>query len=467
MKVFKVVEKFEIIFLLSFFAFFSILGFFYTKIAPPRGDEIHYLINAISIVKDRDINLKNNYDNHDYQKYFDGTLNRHTVSPRPNEEYLYLGVTLHPFLLAIPFIFFDRLGSTLLVCFASSATFLLLFRLTTKITKNKTASLVVCILMAICFPFIQFSYLLFPEIFGALLIVFSIKRVFEKRFNSILFLAIGFMPWIHLRFFGIALCLIILIMILKIKNKFSFSNRYFLIPLVAFLTYLFLNRIVFGSFDPSYSLTLANFPKFTGNILVNLVNIFFDRVFGLFIHSPIYALVIPGFYFWFKKNKSQAVFTIILIVIYLLPILNYRDWNGGYAPPARYLTAILPLFAPAMAFAIINVRNIIRFLFLTFSTVWGLTAFITSLITHHRGFMFFDGYSPFVEYLAKTTGINFTLYFPSFYPSLVIGKWQIILLILFAYFSFFWIFVSKMRIRNLFLITTLIVIGLIIIEGLW
>src|SRR3990167_9794982 len=102
-----------------FFLFFFIVGSFYVKKFPPRGDEIHYLLTSVSLVKDWDFNVKNNYDNGDYQKYYGGNLKRHSVTPRLGEEYMYLGVGLHPILLAIPYIFLDRLGSTLAVSLAA------------------------------------------------------------------------------------------------------------------------------------------------------------------------------------------------------------------------------------------------------------------------------------------------------------------------------------------------------------
>jgi hypothetical protein len=36
---------------------------------PPTGDQPFYLMDAASIVQDRDLNLTNNYANHDFDKF--------------------------------------------------------------------------------------------------------------------------------------------------------------------------------------------------------------------------------------------------------------------------------------------------------------------------------------------------------------------------------------------------------------
>src|SRR5206468_3152507 len=37
----------------------------------PTGDQAFYLMDAASIVQDGDLNVKNNYDNNDYRKFYD------------------------------------------------------------------------------------------------------------------------------------------------------------------------------------------------------------------------------------------------------------------------------------------------------------------------------------------------------------------------------------------------------------
>ena len=51
--------------------YLALLPHFLLYSSPPTGDQPFYLMDVISLVQDGDLNVKNNYDNHDEEKFYD------------------------------------------------------------------------------------------------------------------------------------------------------------------------------------------------------------------------------------------------------------------------------------------------------------------------------------------------------------------------------------------------------------
>lgn len=398
-----------------FFVIYSLLGIYYINHSPAQGDEAHYLLTTVSIAHDQDIDLTNNYQ--DINR-----IDHHTII-RNGKEYLYHGLGLFQVILVPFYQIGGRVGVTIFLSIISALLILNIYKYCASVTKNESLSFWITIAIGLSLPLSNYSFLVFVETTAALFILASIRIINSQKPNYLLLaIIIGIIPWLHLRFLSIAFILLIILVYKTCNTKIFKRTAYLIIPIISILGYFLFTKYLYGSFDPTMATKEGIFPLTTkGNILINMINILIDRSYGLFIFSPIFLFVIPGFILWFKKNKILVLQTIFIITIYLLPVLSYYDWNGGYSPPARYLTPIIPLLIPSIVlFLNQNKDKFIKIIFKIFLG-WGILSFyINFLATPNFGFVYMDGGSQIIRWIYQVTHLNLYSYFASYYPSKII-----------------------------------------------
>lgn len=400
-----------------FSIYLLITSFIYSLNTQPKGDELHYLVTSKSIVNDKDIWLENNYDNKDYSEYFTGNIDRHSVKSKDNHEYLYHGLGLFPFLISPGFKILGKTGSILTISIISCLFFIYLYSFLKKLSSPK-AALTLTIILGLTLPLSQYSFLLFPEIVGAFLILFSYSQIISSTKPSFLTLvSIGLLPWIHLRFITVAFAFTILWGYKLIKQGQKNKLIKLLIPLILIGFYFLFLKFIYGSFDPTAPYRQLNIPTDSGNMIVNFINMLIDRQYGLLTHNPIFLFAISGLYFWYKKSKNTLFISLFASLFYLFPTLRYYDWHGGYSAPARYLVPILPLVIPGFIYFFNRQKSIFFYLIFLFFTFWGFLAYFTNLLlAPNHGFVYKDGVSPYLWFIYQVTGFNIHQLFPSFFP---------------------------------------------------
>ena len=86
---------------------------------------------------------------------------------------------------------------------------------------------------------------------------------------------------------------------------------------------------------------------------VGLGGILFDRAFGLAGSAPWIFAGLAGLAAALRPLHRRALLPALFAVVASLAALSvYRLWEGGYAPPNRYLVDVLPLWVPFVALAI-------------------------------------------------------------------------------------------------------------------
>jgi hypothetical protein len=402
---------------------------FYSHIVPPKGDEVHYLITATSITKDKDIWLENNYP---------PVLDRHTITRPDGHDYLYHGLGLFPFLISPGFAILGRFGSVLTITLLSILLIIQMFKFLSETSKSKNIALIVTAIASFSLPLANYYLLLFPEIAGALLILVTVRYFFKSQYNELLvFSLIGLLPWIHIRFLPIALVLLIFWI-------FKSHSLKAIISIILFTLYFVFLYIIYGSIDPTYPYQVLGIKTDSGNFLMNIISVLIDRQYGLLIYSPIFILIFPGFIFWYKKNRTQALFVLILLTMYSIGVFRYYDWHGGYSPPARYLTAVTPLLLPMVAIFIKESKNFLSLIIILIFSTWGIAAFLLNLLTPpNYGFVFKDGISPYLIHLNTLTGVNIHGLFPAFYPNQMFTTLHLIWIVIIFLFILFLLKINK------------------------
>src|SRR5437868_4876433 len=245
------------VFFITFIIFALITPRFLTYLDPVTGDEPFYLMTAMSILKDGDINECNNYRQRDEAALYPASLVQRDVLPngwlgwgsapyplpphpaqilpasrrclgtnvRPlvrgipglgtplpkngSENELYskhgLGLSL---LVAVPF----ALGKRTLVMFLLNALGALLAANIYLLARESTGKIWIGALTWIAFaftvPFMPYSFLIFPELPAALLVVYAFRRI-RLGGNGLWRLitvgvCIALLPWLHYRFIPVS-----------------------------------------------------------------------------------------------------------------------------------------------------------------------------------------------------------------------------------------------------------------------
>ncbi|MFX1519586.1 MAG: glycosyltransferase family 39 protein [Promethearchaeota archaeon] len=118
-------------------------------------------------------------------------------------------------------------------------------------------------------------------------------------------------------------------------------------PLALLLLYNFLcfdNPFITGYYyDLLYDYTSIS-STFSTNPLVGFHGLLFSPGRGLFVYSPVLILSVPGFFYFFKSHKDEAILFILSFIAILLFYSTYTWWHGGLAFGPRFLTDVIPLF---------------------------------------------------------------------------------------------------------------------------
>ncbi|MEI7541968.1 MAG: hypothetical protein WCJ94_01800, partial [bacterium] len=203
-------------FMLIFYFFIS-LWFIYAN--KPTGDETAYLMVAHSMVHDKDIDLKNNFENKDYRAFYDRELQPQGMDIIKNGKiYSY-----HPLLLSLiiaPFYFIGgMLGVTLIMNIFSAAFVALIFYLCYKTNNDYFSSLLAALLTGFTLPILSFINLVSTEMFVSVLLLVSYILYRYKPEKVVIFsLVMALIVWAHIRVFPVYGVIGFLFMIKNLKK---------------------------------------------------------------------------------------------------------------------------------------------------------------------------------------------------------------------------------------------------------
>jgi len=93
-------------------------------------------------------------------------------------------------------------------------------------------------------------------------------------------------------------------------------------------------------------------PSISFRFWVGLPAILFDGTFGVAGSAPWLFLALPGIAAGLRAPRLRPA--LVAVGASLLALSLFRYWEGGYAPPNRYLVDVLPLVAPLVALGLVR-----------------------------------------------------------------------------------------------------------------
>ncbi len=317
----------------------------------PDGDEPHYLMVADSILRDFDLDLTRDYAEGRFSTFHPDPLDPHfRIRGRHGEIY-----SLHAIGLSLLVLPAYAVGGYPAASFFMALLAALLVREIRELVRSawNDAALAdgVSWVVALSPPVIHYAGLIFTEIPAALLVAFGLRRArgLDRLSPAGLLLwgtALGLLPWLNVRY---ALFPVVILGYALAQRPRWQAVVTALVPAavsaVAIGAYHF---ILYGFFDPRG--VYGRSPELAfGALVEGLPGLLFDQEFGLLVYAPVFALVVPGVFFLFRKSPRDAAVAAALVAIVLVTAGSWPMWRGGWNPPARFLVPVVPALALALA----------------------------------------------------------------------------------------------------------------------
>jgi hypothetical protein len=341
-----------------FFVFYFFISLWLNYANQPTGDEPAYLLMSHSIIYDRDLDLKNNFDNKDYLKFYNKNLQpQGTDIVRGTKIFSY-----HPVFFSVilaPFYFLGgRFGSVVFMNAAGASFIALLFLLLNGIIQDKKGSASAAALTGFTMPTIAFANNICTEYIIAVLVVLLYYLIkFKKEETLLISLLMAAIIWIHIRSLPIYAGLWLIFAYYKRKNirEIIKSAAIQFLSIAFFFTF---NYFVLGSLLPSYSAGGgSNLQRFIpGNMFAGMLANFMDRQLGLFAYAPVFIFIVSGAIIMFLKHRKEFFEMIILFLPYFILITSWDDWGGG-SSVSRYLMVVMFVFAACLAAVFKYLKN--------------------------------------------------------------------------------------------------------------
>ena len=363
---------------------------------PPDGDEPFYLLVTESIVRDFDLDLRNQYANLERSE-----TNRPDLQPQPGDPVGANGEQYsrhEPFLslLLIPGYLLAGLGGAL----ATMAVFgALLVRSTMRLFEEEgiddATARTVFPFFAFGPPVIFYAARIWPEVPAALCFVEAIRGVRQRRAGrwvpAVLALAL-----LKLRFLLVVAPLVIKAVTRSRKHAITAGAIVAIPLLVAWL--------ITGSATSVHSLRDLVAPS-AGGPLHGLFGLILDGAAGLAFQAPFYLLGIFALTRW-REMPAGFRLGCLASMFYVLLLIPRSEWHGGWAPPLRYIVFLMPVLALGAAALRTSAPGVIA-LFTAGLVIHGVTY-------PWRLFHIANGESVAGEALSALYASDFSRLFPSF-----------------------------------------------------
>ena len=350
-------------------AVYLIVAPYYDSTMRTNADEPHYLLVTQSLLRDHDLDLRNNYEERQYRAYYPARL--------PDRHAIEVGGALYPIrdpglpvLALVPFALAGRLGVMMEMSLLGAALAWQLFLLLRDLGFRRRAALLAVALAALSHPVLTYTTQIYPSIAAALLFTIALRLMAREGAARAWRIAgasalLGLLPWLTVRTWPIVIGTgLVLGGSVVLRGRWRAARqaaRAGPLELAAAIvpSGLLLGGLVFYHWS-LFGVALPNAGYFlireqqqvAGNPLVGGWGMFFSRSFGLLPYAPIYllgALGAPALFQRLRAAGSAGAALLLAGGLHLLFIASVEHWHGDWSPASRNLLAGLPLLVAGVA----------------------------------------------------------------------------------------------------------------------
>ena len=330
----------------------------------PFGDQVFYLMSADSVAHG---SLDATIDPARFQSLIGSApqpIDAAThVAAAPAGPRLVQGYAL-PLLLAPGWILGEQLGATLVVALFASWAALQSWLLLGETVEDRRVASITWALVAFCAPLALAAVHVYPNAVGTALVVTGYRYAFTARHRraALAGALLGATAFLNPRDGLVLLALAPFVLRWPSGERMRASAgagaaviAAALVSLVTFGVPLPYAGYLFGT---AAAQTIQSEPTWTFRFWIGLPAILFDRVFGIAGTAPWLLIGALGAAPALRIARARLLPGAVTVVASLALLSLFRLWEGGYAPPNRYVVDVLPLVAPFVAFGLLEARGI-------------------------------------------------------------------------------------------------------------
>ncbi|MBX7186172.1 MAG: hypothetical protein K1Y01_13620 [Vicinamibacteria bacterium] len=329
--------------LLISFAFFLAVGRFIPGPAGPQGDEPHYLLIAESLIRDGDIDLRNQFDERAFSKFTSADLDPHTAPRSPKGRLYAIHTPGLSALIAPGYAAAGYAGARAVVSFWMAATVSLIFLVSRSLFGGRAGHFVF-FLATFASPLPIYANSVFPDSVAPFALAVTLACLVTPRpaFAALASASIAVLPWLHPRFLPFAA---VLALAISMRGGFSPGRAGLAFGPLAVSVGLLLAH--FQSLFGTASLSAAYGPGFASDVSLARVPwgalaLLLDRQFGLLLFAPVLLLGLAGARALWKRDGMVALVVLAVFGAQLGTGGAFSMWWGGASAPARFLIGALP-----------------------------------------------------------------------------------------------------------------------------
>jgi hypothetical protein len=343
------------------------------------GDEPHYLVVTNSLITDGDFDVKNDYLDERFMKYYpfqiDPHVNTNIFKADSPHWYSEHGAGLPVLLLPAVVAGHERGGVDEMVVIAVLVLVLAFFWVRRFVLDPWLAGIAVGSLGLSPF-FLGVEGRIFPDLLLAGLLLGSLL-ILEQRERrdwqlGMLSFLVGASPWIHSKYL-LALGTVLAIVVVQVARSTEGRERVHRILLLAvpasasMVAYELVTKTWYGTWIPT-PFGLPGHKLFALSEARGFSAVSFDSARGLFPSAPAMLLILVGIPLWYARFRGPVLRLAVVVAPSILIDATYSDWSGGFAPPARYAIGFVPALLPAIALVLREAPRAVR------AAAWALLA---------------------------------------------------------------------------------------------
>jgi hypothetical protein len=404
---------------------------------PYSGDEPHYLVVSESLLRDGDVDVKNDYLARRYLSYYSGHLDPHvntSIFTRASPHWYPMhGVGLSALL--VPAFWVDGAqGATVAMVLVALIVLVLTFLWVRRFTGGTWLAVLATGALGVSPFFLGLEGRIFPDLPTAALLLGCLLLlelpVRRSRHLVLLGLLVGVSPWFHFKnaiAFG-TIGAVAFIQVTRSSEGGRERVRQLLaltVPVVGFgIAYELTIRAWYGSWLPTRMVQPGNsvFALSEGR---GLAAVSFDSARGLLTNNPALLLILAGVPIALRRCPGPVLRLALVLAPTILLEATFSDWAGAYAPAGRYALEFVPACIPAIAFLLREARVAARALS---TALLGLQCVLALAFVWLRPPWSVGGVrSPFLKAIDRHHGPPLDHVMPRFddYTALVHGWWQL------------------------------------------
>ena len=407
------------------------------------GDEPHYLLVSESLVRDGDVDVKNDYLDRRYHAFYAGHIGPHVntsiFTATSRHWYSMHGVGLAA-VLAPAFAADGAHGATVVMVAVAAVVLLLTFLWARRFTGETWFAAIATAALGFSPGFLGLEGRIFPDLPAAALLLgcLLLLEMPERRSRHLLLLGtlVGVSWWFHFKnglAFG-TIAAIAFVQVVRSPAGRERTRRLLLLAApvaVSLVGYELSNLDWYGSWSPTRMVLPGN-SVFALSETRGLAAVSFDAGRGLFTNSPALLLIFAGLPVWLRLARGPFLRLALVLGPTIFLQATFSDWSGAYAPASRYALQFVPAAIPAIALLLREARVPGRLLAAAvLSFQWALAlAFVWLRPPWSLG----GRRSSFFAAIDRHHGPPFDHLMPSFtpYTALVHGGWRLAAWILVA-----------------------------------